>query len=133
MTTLLGFDFGEKRIGIAIGNTITGTARPLLVLEVEQREARFAAIERLLAEWQPDALVVGVPCHPDGTEHEMTARCQRFANQLHGRFGLPVQRVDERYSSVAAVEQHTQGSAHGLDAVAAQIILQQYLNQDKSE
>lgn len=134
MSTLLGFDFGEKRIGVAIGNTITRTARPLAVLEIEQRAARFLAIEKLLEEWQPDQLVVGIPSHPDGTAHAMTARCQRFANQLHGRFALPVKTVDERYSSVEAQsEEHVHARGEfGLDAVAAQIILQHYLDQDNS-
>ncbi|TAK90652.1 MAG: Holliday junction resolvase RuvX [Burkholderiaceae bacterium] len=128
---LLAFDWGEKRIGVAIGNTITRSARALEVIALEQREARFARVAGLLQEWRPQALVVGVPRHPDGTTHEMTARCERFANQLHGRFGLPVWRVDERYSSVAAEAEL--GNAEPVDAMAAQIILQQYLDQMNSQ
>lgn len=132
--TLLGFDWGEKRIGVAIGNTITGQASALKVISVPQREARFAAIADLIADWQPNLLVVGMPYHPDGTAHEMTARCRRFAQQLQGRFRLPVVTVDERYSSVVAqasqedVAQANRSEKCGLDALAAQIILQQYLD-----
>ncbi len=125
---VLAFDWGEKRIGVAIGNTITRSARALEVIALEQREARFAQIARLLEAWQPDALVVGIPRHPDGVAHEMTARCERFANQLHGRFNVPVLRVDERYSSVVAEAEA--GDAREIDAIAAQIILQQYLDQN---
>ncbi len=124
---LLGFDWGEKRIGVAIGNTITRSARALEVIALEQRDARFARIAHLLEEWQPNALVVGIPLHPDGVAHAITARCERFANQLHGRFSLPVLRVDERYSSAAAGA--GAGDEQNIDAIAAQIILQQYLDQ----
>ncbi|MDO5056674.1 MAG: Holliday junction resolvase RuvX [Lautropia sp.] len=100
--TLLGFDFGQKRIGVAVGNTLTGAARPLVTLTEATVDGRFARIEALLREWQPSALVVGRPLHPDGAEHEVTALAERFARQLQGRFGLPVSLVDERYSTVAA-------------------------------
>lgn len=102
--TLLGFDFGEKRIGVAVGNTLTGVARPLLVLSEPTVDGRFARIAALLDEWQPTGLVVGRPLHPDGTPHAVTALAERFARRLAGRFGLPVALVDERYSSVAAQE-----------------------------
>ena len=122
--TILGFDFGIKRIGIAVGNTLTGQAQPLAVVKAIDNAARFDQIGKLIAEWRPARLVVGEPRHPDGAEHEMTLRCRRFANQLHGRFDLPVHLVDERYSS--AVIQAKRGEI--IDAKAAAIILQQYFD-----
>jgi putative Holliday junction resolvase len=119
----LAFDFGTRRVGVASGNTLTRAATALRTLSAEG-EARFAAIAALIAEWQPDALVVGVPWHPDGAAHENTRRAQRFARQLHGRFGLPVHEVDERYSTVEAAA----GGARDLDAAAAAIILEQFLS-----
>ena len=100
--TLLAFDYGEKRIGVAVGNSLTRSARPLVVLQNRNREYRFEAVGKLIDEWKPDALVVGLPMHPDGTPHERTQLAKRFGNQLNGRFNLPVSWVDERYSSVAA-------------------------------
>ena len=97
--TVFGFDFGIKRIGIAIGNTLTSQAQPLEVIKAIDNAARFARIGALIEEWRPARLIVGEPRHPDGAEHEMTLRCRRFANQLHGRYNLPVELVDERYSS----------------------------------
>ena len=128
--TLLGFDYGEKRIGVAIGNSLTRDARALAVLQNRNREYRFEAVGELIGQWQPDALVVGLPCHPDGTPHEMTRLAKRFGNQLNGRFNLPVSWVDERYSSVEAEAQirASGGRADMLDAEAARIILQQYLD-----
>lgn len=121
---ILGFDFGIKRIGIAMGNTLTGHAQPLAVVKALDNAARFQQIGDLIAQWKPARLVVGEPLHPDGAEHEMTLRCRRFANQLHGRFSLPVELVDERYSS--AVIQSKRGEI--IDAQAAAIILQQYFD-----
>lgn len=121
---VLGFDFGIKRIGIAMGNTLTGQAQPLAVVKAIDNAARFAQIGALIAEWTPTRLIVGEPRHPDGAEHEMTLRCRRFANQLHGRYNLPVVLVDERYSS--AVIQAKRGEV--IDAKAAAIILQQYFD-----
>lgn len=121
---VFGFDFGIKRIGIAMGNTLTGQAQPLAVVEAIDNATRFARIGALIAEWKPARLVVGEPLHPDGAEHEMTLRCRRFANQLHGRFDLPVELVDERYSS--AVIPAKRGEI--IDAKAASIILQQYFD-----
>ncbi|QCP50784.1 Holliday junction resolvase RuvX [Trinickia violacea] len=128
--TLLAFDYGEKRIGVAIGNSLTRHARALVVLQNRNREYRFEAVGKLIGEWRPDALVVGLPCHPDGTPHEMTQLAKRFGNQLNGRFNLPVTWVDERYSSVEAEADIRQGAARAdmLDAEAARIILQQYLD-----
>jgi putative Holliday junction resolvase len=121
---VLGFDFGIKRIGIAMGNSLTGHAQPLAVIKAIDNAARFAQIGDLIAQWNPARLVVGEPRHPDGAEHEMTLRCRRFANQLHGRFSLPVELVDERYSS--AVIPAKRGEI--IDAKAAAIILQQYFD-----
>ena len=126
----LAFDYGERRVGVAVGNTLLGRAQPLRTLSVTG-DARFAAIGALLQEWRPDAIVVGVPFHPDGAEHENTRRARRFARQLHGRFGLPVVEVDERWSTTEAQAQageRPRGAADaGLDARAAAIILEQYL------
>ena len=119
--TILAFDFGEKRIGVAVGNTITKTAEPLKIIQEKNLDTRFIYIERLIAEWQPQSLVVGLPTHPDGTEHEMTQKAKRFGNQLKGRFQQEVVWVDERYTSVSV--------DGGNDALAAQLILQQYLDQ----
>jgi putative Holliday junction resolvase len=123
--TILAFDFGLKRIGVAVGNTLVKGAQPLVVISEPTNEGKFAAITQLIQEWTPKRCVVGLPMHPDGTAHEMTARCRRFANQLHGRFGLEVILVDERYSS--AVIAHQRGDI--IDAQAAAVILQQYFDE----
>jgi putative Holliday junction resolvase len=122
--TILAFDFGIKRIGVAIGNTMLRQAEPLKVIKAEDNATRFNDIQKLLDEWTPARLVVGLPMHPDGNEHEMTARARRFANQLNGRFNLPVELVDERYSS--AVISAKRGEV--IDDRAAAIILQQYFD-----
>ena len=133
--TLLAFDFGEKRIGIAVGEEALAQAHPLTTIRSEINTERFAAIAALITEWKPVRLVVGLPVALDGTPHAMTARCTRFANQLRGRFGLPVDYAEERLSSVEAEERlresgHTTRSAREhLDAMAAQIILQGYFEQ----
>ena len=121
---VFGFDFGIKRIGIAMGNSLTGQAQPLALVQAIDNAARFAQIGALIDAWRPARLIVGEPFHPDGAEHEMTLRCRRFANQLHGRFSLPVHLVDERYSS--AVIPARRGEL--IDAKAASIILQQYFD-----
>jgi putative Holliday junction resolvase len=128
--TLLAFDYGEKRIGVAVGNMLTRQARALAVVPNANREYRFEAVGKLIGEWKPDALVVGLPLHPDGTPHDMTRLAKRFGNQLNGRFNLPVAWVDERYSSVqAAADLRDAGvRVELLDAEAARIILQQYLD-----
>ena len=122
--TILAFDFGEKRIGVAVGNTITKTAEALKIIQEKNQDEKFKAIETLIQEWQPQLLVVGLPAHPDGAEHEMTLKAKRFGNQLHGRFQKEVVWVDERYTSVSVQD--------GNDALAAQLILQQYLDQPKN-
>ena len=125
MKTVLGFDFGLKRIGVAVGNTGLRQAQPLQILDVPTNDGKFAALGKLIAEWQPALCVVGLPRHPDGAEHEMTVRCRRFANQLHGRFGVDTVLVDERYSS--AVLQQRRGER--VDDQSAAIILQQYFEE----
>ncbi|MGE5338797.1 MAG: Holliday junction resolvase RuvX [Gemmatimonadota bacterium] len=119
---VLAFDFGARRIGVAIGNTVTREARPLTVIDA-LGDARWARIGALIDEWQPARLVVGIPRHPDGAAHEMTARCERFARQLEGRYHRPVALVDERYSSAVV--------AGGADDAAASVILQQWLDESK--
>ena len=118
--TALAFDFGTRRIGLAVGNSITGSSQALAPITADQDDARFALIATQVKEWAPDQLVVGLPCHPDGAEHEMTLKAKRFGNQLHGRFQKDVVWVDERYTSVSVQD--------GNDALAAQLILQQYLD-----
>jgi putative Holliday junction resolvase len=120
----MGFDYGTRRIGIAIGNTLSCTAQALVVIARDNEDARFAEIESLLKEWMPNLLVVGVPTHPDGAEHEMTAKAKRFGNQLSGRFKLPVEWVDERYSSV--VLEGDPEMRDNLDAHSATLLLEQY-------
>ncbi|MBT8635839.1 Holliday junction resolvase RuvX [Polynucleobacter paneuropaeus] len=122
--TVMGFDYGTRRIGIAIGNTLSCTAQALVVIARDNEDARFADIESLLKEWMPNLLVVGVPTHPDGAEHEMTAKAKRFGNQLSGRFKLPVEWVDERYSSV--VLEGDPEMRDNLDAHSATLLLEQY-------
>ena len=133
--TLLAFDFGTKRIGVAVGNSISGTAQPLTTLHGEQNEKRFASIGTLIDEWQPAALVVGLPSNDDGTPHELTALCRRFANRLKGRFKLQTILLDERYTSLAASAQLNEEGIHGMkqkaliDQYAAQQILQAYFDE----
>lgn len=133
--TLLAFDFGTRRIGIAVGNTVTATARPLTTINDEKNDTRFTAIAALVKEWQPAALVVGLPCNDDGTPHELTALCRRFANRLKGRFNLPTLLVDERYTSAAASTALGEEGIHGrkqkplIDQYAAQQILQAYFDE----
>jgi putative Holliday junction resolvase len=121
--SFLAFDFGIKRVGVATGNTLTRSATPLRTLAAEG-EQRFSAIAALIQEWQPDALVIGVPFHPDGAPHDNTERARRFARQLHGRFRLTVHEVDERYSTTEAASD----GARDLDAASAAIILNQFLS-----
>jgi putative Holliday junction resolvase len=120
----MAFDFGTKRIGVAVGNTLTQLGRPIKTITETSGDACFKVIEGLLKEWQPNRLVVGMPCHPDGAEHEMSARARRFGNQLCGRFQLPVDWVDERYTS--AVLECNPDMRDNLDAESAALILEQY-------
>jgi len=120
--SFLAFDYGRKRTGVASGNRLLKTASPQATIKAEG-DARFAQVEARIREWQPDALVVGVPYHPDGARHENTDKAQRFARQLHGRFKLPVYEVDERYSTTEAIA----SGARDADAASACIILEQFL------
>ena len=119
----LAFDYGQKRTGVASGNRLTRSASPQATIAASSGEARLAQIALRLKEWEPDALVVGVPYHPDGEAHENTARALKFARQLRGRVGLMVFEVDERYSTTEA---HAMG-AKDADAASACIILEQFL------
>jgi putative Holliday junction resolvase len=120
--SFLAFDFGTLRVGVAVGNSLLRRAQPLTTVSA-QGDARFKAVAALITEWKPDALVVGIPTHPDGAAHDNTRRAQRFARQMHGRFRLPVHEVDERYTTTEA---HAAG-ASDLDAAAAALILDQFL------
>lgn len=123
----LAFDFGVRRVGVAAGNALTGTAQPLGTVAAGGDE-RLVAIGRLIREWRPDALVVGVPFHPDGAPHENTRRARAFGRQLQGRFHLPVHEVDERYTTTEALA----AGASDADAAAAAIILEQFLREKRA-
>jgi putative Holliday junction resolvase len=125
--SFLAFDFGIKRVGVATGSRFSGAAEPLKSIALEG-EARFVAIEKLVREWQPDALVIGVPFHPDGAEHEITQRARRFGRQLKSRLRLPVFEVDERYTSVEAESR----GARDVDSVSAALILEQFLREQQA-
>ena len=125
--TVLAFDVGIKRTGVAFGSRMLGQPQPQPTVQA-QGDARWALIERQIKTWQPEALVVGVPFHPDGAEHENTRFARNFARQLRHRFGLPVHEVDERYSTTSALAD----GARDADAAAACIILQQYFQQSTS-
>lgn len=133
-TTLLGFDFGEKRIGVAVGDETVRIAHPLTTIHAENNAARFAAIEALVTEWAPAKLVVGLPMHADGTEHEISRLARRFARRLEGRFSVPVALVDERLTSRTAEARLRDSGVQGwkikevLDAAAACEILQAWLD-----
>jgi putative Holliday junction resolvase len=134
--TVLAFDFGTRRIGVAVGEMMLGTARPLTTIAAAANEPRFQAISKLITEWQPVTLVVGLPLTLSGEAHEMSARCRRFSRQLAGRFRLPVALIDERLSSTSADERlREQGLTWrvrkaAIDAEAATILLQDYFNQN---
>ena len=124
--TLIAFDFGEKRIGTAIGQTVTRTATALETVPVRRTKPDWAAIDRLIGAWKPDALVVGLPLNMDGTEQWITARARRFANRLHARSGLPVHLTDERLSTREAWTRLIESGSRraGPDPLAAQVILE---------
>lgn len=124
--TILSFDYGTQNIGVAIGNTLTRQARPLEILSPRTRERRFALIQQLLEQWEPELVVVGLPLASDGSDQYTTLQARRFANQLRGRFGVAVEMVDERGSSMEA--QAILGTHDPDDAVAATVILQRYLD-----
>ena len=148
--TLLGFDYGTKRIGIAIGQEITGTVNPLTTLNTKNNKPDWDAIGKLIKEWQPDLVVVGLPLHLDGTEQPMTQAAKKFANQLNGRFHIPVELMDERLSSDEAEgmikeQSHSKSVSSSksqspslfqdkaqIDMIAAQLILQSWMSQQQT-
>lgn len=133
--TVLAFDFGEKRIGVAVGETQLGIAHPLHAIDEEANAPRFARIGALIEEWKPALLVVGLPLSLDGGEHQVTALARGFARRLEGRFGLPVKLVDERLTSVEAQRTAREAGLDAraarphVDALAAQLILEAYFEQ----
>ena len=126
--SFLAFDYGTKRVGVATGNTLMKMSQPLRTLALEG-DARFKAIEALIKEWTPDALVIGVPFHPDGAEHDNTQRARKFGRQLNGRFGLKVHEVDERYTTVDVEA----AGARDADSAAAALILEQFFREHHNE
>lgn len=124
---VLAFDYGTRRIGVALGNSITRSARPLQVVSAADRAARWQAIEAIVLEWRSGRIVVGLPRHPDGAEHAMTRQAQRFGRQVAGRYGVPIAFVDERYSSAIL------GAGKTNDADAAAVILQQWFDDRQDE
>jgi len=132
--TLLGFDYGLKRIGVAVGQELTGTASALTTVTARDGKPDWEAISRLIEEWRPDAVVVGLPLNMDGSDHELSRRARRFGNQLHGRYNLPAYFIDERLSSLEA-EALLKGKSHhkalykeSIDKLAAQVILETWLS-----
>ena len=137
--TFLGFDFGTKRIGIAIAQEVTGTANPLITITAVKHKPDWDKISKIIGEWQPDLLVVGLPLHMDGSEQPMTQAARRFSNQLNGRFQLPIALMDERLSSneaesiineQSASRSHYQDKAQ-IDMISAQLILQSWMASQK--
>jgi len=132
--TVLAFDFGTQRIGVAVGNTLIRLAQPLVTISADSDATAMAAIAALIEQWEPRALVVGLPTHGDGTPHAMTTKAERFARALGDRFGLPIARVDERWTTEIAQDQLNregrgkEGRAHR-DEIAAQLILQAYFDE----
>ena len=134
-TTVMAFDFGEARVGAAVGDTSVGIAHPLATIEAADKKSRYAAIAALIQEWRPALLVVGLPAHLDGTEHEISRLARKFARELNGRFSLPVELVDERLSSAAADMSLAEAGVAAnkrkpvIDQVAALHILQAWLDE----
>lgn len=137
--TVLAFDFGEVRIGVAVGEAQITSAHPLETIQTPVNAARFERIAQLIKEWQPQALVVGLPTHMDGQPHTTTALCRKFGQRLHGRFGLSVYWVDERLSSIEAENLLAEAQVFGrkqkavLDQVAAQAILRTFFTAGAQE
>lgn len=125
--TVMAFDYGTRRVGVAVGNSVTGTGQALKTIAAPNSDSLFKEVENLLKEWQPQRLVVGKPLHPDGAEHEMTLKAVRFGNQLQGRFQLEVEWVDERYTS--AVLEGAAQMQDNLDAHSAALLLEQYFSE----
>ena len=137
-TTVLAFDFGEKRIGVAVGDLEVRIAHPLATIAAEDNATRFTEIARLVAEWRPGRFVVGLPMHADGAEHEVSRLARRFAQRLEGRFGVPAVLIDERLTSRAAETRLRESGARGravedaLDAAAAREILEAWFESPAS-
>ena len=132
MATLLGFDFGPAKIGVAVGQTLTGTASPITTLRAVKQRPDWAGIKRLIDTWQPDALVVGLPHNMDDSEAEIAVQARRFSRQLAGRYRLPVHLVDERLTSLAARQQLGRPKKiEEFDAFAAKLILETWLSEQK--
>lgn len=144
--TLLGFDFGTKRIGIAIAQEVTGTASPLTTVKAIKHKPDWESISKIITEWQPDLLVVGLPLHMDGTEQPMTQAARRFSNQLNGRYQIPIALMDERLSSNEAESiLNEQSNSHSvfrgslfqdkaqIDMISAQLILQSWMSLQEDE
>ena len=132
---LLGFDYGSKQIGVAVGQVITGQARELCTLKAQNGVPDWSQVEKLIKEWKPDAIVVGLPLNMDGTPSEMSERAEKFARRLHGRYNLPVHTHDERLTTFEAKgEQMARSGRHGsyrdnpVDAIAAALLLQGWLD-----
>lgn len=125
--TVMAFDYGTRRVGVAVGNSVTQAGQALKIIAAPNIDALFQEIQVLTKEWQPQQLVVGRPVYPDGAEHEMTAKATRFGNQLHGRLNLPVAWVDERYTS--AILEGNSKMRDNLDAHSAALILEQYFSE----
>ncbi|MDX1525565.1 MULTISPECIES: Holliday junction resolvase RuvX [Idiomarinaceae] len=134
MSQVLGFDFGTHSIGVAVGQAITGTASPLAALKAKDGQPNWDLVAKLIQTWQPKLLVVGLPLNMDGSEQPLTDLARKFANRLHGRFGLPVELQDERLTTVAAKEElfarggYRQLQKDKIDSAAAQLILEDYLS-----
>ena len=131
MGTLLGFDFGPRKIGVAVGQTITASASPLTTVRSRHHKPDWKRIEDLVREWQPTAVVVGLPYNMDDTEAQLAPQARRFARQLHGRFGLEVHLVDERLTSIDARQRlgRNATSLEVVDAMAAKLILETWLSE----
>ena len=133
--TVLAFDFGERRIGVAVGELQLGVAHPLATIDAEANDIRFSRIEALVNEWQPVLLLVGLPLALDGSEHAMTALARRFALRLRGRYGIETRHVDERFTSVEAEQQvrdlglDVRKARSKIDQLAAKLILESYFHQ----
>ena len=133
--TFLGFDFGMKNIGVAVGQDLTHTANPLTVIKAREGIPNWGQIQALIDQWQPQQLIVGLPFNMDGTEQEMTQAARRFGNRLNGRFHLPVEWQDERLSSFETLDQlgiqskMQSNNREDVDRISAQLILQSWLNQ----
>jgi putative Holliday junction resolvase len=137
---LLGFDFGSKQIGVAVGQMITGQARELCILKAQNGVPDWQQVEALLREWQPDAVIVGLPLNMDGSPSEMSARAEKFARRLEGRFGLAVHTHDERLTTYAAKGERQARGQHGnnyrdqpVDALAAALLLEGWLQTHSEE